>query len=64
MEDVPTVGGFVRYICAFCAQPTDDDPRYAHLSVDWPHSGESQGLGAHGACLRDAIHRSIPLAVE
>lgn len=57
-------GEFVRYICAFCNQSTHDDPRYVHLSLDWPHSGESQSLGAHTACLRAAVHESIPLANE
>jgi len=54
----------VRYVCAFCSQPTDDDPRYAQLDLWWPLSGESQSLGAHAACLRAAVQRSIPLAVE
>jgi hypothetical protein len=27
MEDLPMAGEFVRYICAFCNQSTDDDPR-------------------------------------
>lgn len=58
------VGEFVRYVCAFCGQPTADDPQYVHMSLDWPHSGESQGLGAHAACLRAAVHKSIPLAAE
>ena len=53
-----------RYICAFCNQPTDDDPRYVQVDVTWPDSIESQSLGAHTACLRAAIHDSIPLAVE
>jgi hypothetical protein len=57
-------GEFVRYVCAFCSEATDDDPQYAHLALDWPCSGESQALGAHAACLRMAIHPSIPLAVE
>jgi hypothetical protein len=64
VEEVPMAGEFVRYICAFCNQPTDDDPRYVHLALDWPHSGESQALGAHAACLRAAVHQSIPLANE
>jgi hypothetical protein len=64
VEEFQRVGEFVRYICAFCNQGTDDDPRYAHLTVDWPYSGESQALGAHAACLRAAVDQSIPLAVE
>jgi hypothetical protein len=40
----------VCYSCAFCNKATDDDPRYAHLTLDWPYSGESQALGAHAAC--------------
>jgi hypothetical protein len=64
VDGIPTVGEFVRYVCAFCNQATDDDPRYAHLQVDWPYSGESQALGAHAACLRAAAHPSIPIAVE
>lgn len=64
MEEVERVGEFVRYVCAFCNKPTDDDPRYAHIAVDWPHSDESQFLGAHTACLREAVDRSIPLASE
>jgi hypothetical protein len=64
VDDIPTAGEFVRYLCAFCNQATDDDPRYAHVTLDWPYSGESQALGAHAACLRAAVHRSIPLAVE
>jgi len=43
---------------------TEDDPRYVHLRLDWPYSGEFQNLGAHWACLRAAIDESIPLAVE
>lgn len=58
------VGGFVRYACAFCNQPTDGTPQYAHLTLDWPYSGESQALGAHAACLRTAVHMAIPLAVN
>ncbi len=58
------VGDFVRYICAFCNQPTNDDPCYVHIGLDWPHSGESQSLGAHAACLRAAVHQAIPLAVD
>jgi len=54
----------VRYICAFCNQTTNDDPRYAQVDVWWPDSIESQTLGAHTACLRAAVHSSIPLAVE
>jgi len=64
MEEVPTIGAFVRYLCAFCSQPTDDDPLYVHVSLDWPYSGESQALGAHTSCLRAAVHESIPLAAE
>lgn len=64
MEDVPRVGESVRYICAFCNKGTDEDPQYAHLTLDWPYSGESQALGAHTACLRAAVHQSIELAVE
>ena len=64
VQEVPMVGEFVRYTCAFCNRATDDDPRYAHLKVDWPYSGESQALGAHARCLRAAIHESIPLAAE
>lgn len=45
-------GNFVRFICAFCGEGIEDDPRYAHLRVDWPYSGESQAMGAHGAYLR------------
>jgi len=61
-EDVPKVGGFVRYVCAFRNEATDDDLRYAHLTLDWPSSGESQALGAHAACLRAAAHGWISLA--
>jgi hypothetical protein len=64
VEESPRVGDFDRFTCAFCGQDTADDPRYAHLTVDWPYSGESQYLGAHAACLRAAVRRSIPLAVE
>jgi hypothetical protein len=53
-----------RYVCAFCNQKTDDDPRYAEVDLRWPHLGESQGLGAHAACLRAVVHESIPLALE
>ncbi len=58
------VGEFVRFVCGFCAQATDEDPNYVHMSLDWPYSGETQALGAHAACLRAAIHESIPLAGE
>lgn len=54
-------GQWVRYACAFCGQPTDEDPQYVHISVDWAYSGESQALGAHGACLRAALPPSTPL---
>ena len=64
VNEVPEVGEFVMYICAFCNRSTDDDPRYVHITLDWPFSGESQSLGAHAACVRAAIHRSIPLADE
>ena len=64
MQETPMVGEFVRYVCAFCGQDTADDSQYVHLTVDWPHSGESQWLGAHAACLRSAIHETIDLAVE
>ncbi len=57
-------GEFVRFLCAFCNQPTDDDPGYLHITLDWPYSGETQALGAHAACLRTAIHEGIPLANE
>lgn len=64
VEEIRRVGDFERLVCAFCGQDTADDPRYAHLTVDWPYSDESQYLGAHAACLRAAVLRSIPLAVE
>jgi len=64
VDEIQRAGEFVRYICAFCNQATDDDPRYAHLQIDWPYSGESQALGAHAACLRAAVDASIPIAVE
>lgn len=64
MQEVPKVGEFVRYVCAFCSEGTDDDPQYAHLTLDWPYSGESQALGVHAVCLRAAVHESIPLVVD
>jgi hypothetical protein len=64
VEEVPMAGEFASYICAFCNQPTDDDPLYVHIGLDSPHSADSQALGAHAACLRGAVHDSIPLAVE
>ena len=64
VEEVQMVGEFVRYACAFCNQATDEDPQYAHLTLDWPYSGESQALGAHAACLRAAVHKASPLAVN
>lgn len=64
MDEAKSVNGFVQYICAFCNEKTDDDPRYVHLSIDWPLTGESQVLGAHAACLRAAVHASMPLAQE
>jgi hypothetical protein len=63
-DDVPMVGEFVRFVCAFCGCGTEDDPRYAHLNVNGPYSGESQSLGAHAACLRAVVRPSIPLPVE
>lgn len=56
--------GLVRYVCAFCAKPTDDEPRYALLTVQWAFSNATQGLGAHTACLRAAVDASVPLAIE
>jgi hypothetical protein len=64
MDEVATVDGLVRYVCAFCNNPTDDEPRYALLTVKWAFSEASQGLGAHTSCLRAAVHPSIPLAIE
>lgn len=61
MGDVEFAGEWVRYVCAFCAEPTDDDPRYVHLTVDWAYTGEAQALGAHGACLEASLHPSVPL---
>jgi hypothetical protein len=60
VDQTPAAGEFVRYICAFCNQVTDDDPRYAHLQVDWPYSGESQAMGAPPR----VVHPSIPIAIE
>jgi len=62
--EVEAAASFVQYVCAFCNQPTDEDPRYVHLTLDWPHSGETQAAGAHTACLRRVVHASIPLAGE
>lgn len=64
MSEVPKVDGLVRFVCAFCNKSTDDDPRYAQLNVAWAFSEATQGLGAHVACLRAAVHDSIPLAIE
>lgn len=64
MDEVATVDGMVIYICAFCNRSTDDEPRYALLTVQWSFSVASQSLGAHTACLRSAVHPSIPLAIE
>jgi len=64
MDEVPTVDGLVRYICAFCSTSTEDEPRYALLDARWAYSEASQALGAHTMCLRAAVHASIPLAIE
>lgn len=55
---------FVRFIRALCNQRTDDVAQNVYLSLDWPHSGEKQSLGAHAACLWATIHQWMPLAVE
>ena len=64
MEEVPYTPEFVQFVCAFCNERTGDDPGYAAIEVEWPLVGGSQALGAHGACLRAAVHASIPLAHE
>jgi hypothetical protein len=64
MDQVDVVGELVRYVCAFYKEAITHDHDYVHITLDWPLSGESQGLGAHGRCLRSAVHPSIPLAEE
>ena len=64
MDEVPTVDGLVRFVCAFCNGGTEDDPQYALIDVRWAFSGAAQSLGAHAACLRSSVHKSIPLAVD
>ena len=54
-------GDWVRFVCAFCDQPTNEDPQYVHITVDWAYTGESQTMGAHGACLRAGVSPSTPL---
>lgn len=61
VDDVAAVTDFAVFVCAFCAQPAADDPRYIHLTLDSQYTGERQALGAHAACLRRAVHDSIPL---
>lgn len=64
METSGSELNFERYICALCNRPTDDDRLYVLVALTWPYTGESQSLGAHTACLRQAVHASIPLAQE
>jgi hypothetical protein len=44
---------FVQYLCAFCNNVTDDEPRYVSIELAWPTTGESQSLGAHTALVRE-----------
>ena len=53
-----------QFICGFCGEPTDDEPRYVSLHVTWGHSEASQWIGAHHACLVAALQPRFPLAVE
>ena len=50
-----------RFVCAFCGEATDGAHDYVRMDLSWPASPDSQSLGAHGACLRDAIQPDIPL---
>jgi len=53
-----------QYICAFCGEPTTDDPGYIRLDLSWVHSQATQTIGAHHACLAAALQPGFPLAVE
>lgn len=53
-----------RFLCGFCGEPADDEPRYVRLYVSWDHSEASQTIGAHHACLVAALQPRFPLAVE
>ena len=53
-----------EFTCAFCGQGTDDDPQYVHLNLVWAYDQARQHLGAHTACLRDALPSGFPLAVS
>lgn len=64
MTEEPSGADFPHYVCSICGRPTEDDPRYVLIRLDWPYSGESQGLGAHTACLRAVVSDGIPLANE
>jgi hypothetical protein len=58
------VTGGEQFICGFCGQVTTDDPRYVRIDLSWAHCEATQSLGAHHACLFDALRPGFPLAVE
>lgn len=63
-RDYLPVSNHDRFLCGFCGEPTDDDPRYVRLDVSWDHIATSQTIGAHHACLVAALQPRFPLAVE
>jgi hypothetical protein len=56
--------GAEQFVCAFCGEKTDDDPRYVRIDLTWTHSVATQQLGAHMACLEAALQPGFPLAID
>ena len=51
------------FICCFCGvpiKPQQDDPVEIAVTVS---DGGMQGLRAHAKCLRQHLHKSVPLAI-
>ncbi len=60
MADTKANGEFQ---CCFCGRPIEEkghDPVTLNIPLD---DGGTQQLACHEACLRNVLHRSVPLAV-
>jgi hypothetical protein len=52
-----------EYQCSFCGKPiASDPPEPLVLALQLPDGG-TQALYSHRACLRTALHSSVPIAI-
>jgi hypothetical protein len=56
----------VNYVCGFCAKDIEPDDTAVSMTITGlrAHNGAAQGIVAHGDCLAERLHPSVPFLAE